>query len=157
MAWTKHSATKRVVREGKRPPQDKSGSVKAPRNEPKVQMERRERRKQKFRPGTKVLMEICKFLKLTELLIPKIAFYRLTKEILQKEQCWLKSQASAMLALHEAAEIYLIWLFEDSNLCTIHVKHITMMPKDMQLACQIGRRCWVRCYLEGCQSHLCCS
>ena len=85
MAQMKHSVTKRVVREGKRPPQDESGSGKVPRKEPKVQMERRERRKQKFRLGTKALREICKFQKSTELLMPKIAFYRLTKEILQKE------------------------------------------------------------------------
>ena len=79
--------------------------------------------------GTKALREIHKFQKLTELLIQKIVFYRLTREILQKEQCWLKIQASAMLDLHEAGEAYLVWLFKDSNLCTIHVKHITVMPR----------------------------
>ena len=43
-------------------------------------------------------------------------------------------QAGAVLALHEAAEAYLVCLFEDTNLCTIHAKYVTIMPKDMQLA-----------------------
>ena len=55
MAQMKHSVLKRVVREEKRPAQDKAGSGQVPRKEPKVQMERRERRRQKFRLGTKTL------------------------------------------------------------------------------------------------------
>ena len=41
------------------------------------------------------------------------------------------------MALQEACEAYLIWLFEDSNLCAIHTKRVTIMPKDIQLACCI--------------------
>ena len=68
-----------------------------------------------------------------ELLIPKLAFWRLAKDILQKENNWLRIQAGAVWALHEAVEAYLIRLLEDSNLCTIHAKQITIMPKDLQL------------------------
>ena len=73
-----------------------------------------------------------------ELLIPKIAFWRFIKKLLQKEYSWFQIQVGVVLALHEAAEAYLVCLFEDTNLCTICTKHITNMPKDMQLA----RRIW---------------
>ena len=46
----------------------------------------------------------------------------------------VKFKSVTMLAIHEAAKAYLICLFEDGNLCTIHAKHITIMPKDLQLA-----------------------
>lgn len=42
-----------------------------------------------------------------------------------------------MLALQEAAESHLVGLFEDANLCTIHAKRVTIMPKDLQLARRI--------------------
>ena len=68
------------------------------------------------------------------MLVPKMSFFRVVREILQKEQLWLKIQTSAVLALDEAAEAYLVCLFKDSNLCAIHAKCMTVMPKDMQLA-----------------------
>ena len=48
-----------------------------------------------------------------------------------------KSQSSAVMALQEAAEAYLVGLFEDTNLCAIHAKRVTIMPRDMQLARRI--------------------
>ena len=72
-----------------------------------------------------------------ELSIPKLAFLRLVHEIFQKEYSWYWIQAGTILTLHEAAESYLICLFEDTNLCAIHAKHVTIMPKDMKLACRI--------------------
>ena len=42
-----------------------------------------------------------------------------------------------MLAMQEAAEYYLVSLFEESNLCCIHAKRVTIMPKDIQLAHRI--------------------
>ena len=45
-----------------------------------------------------------------------------------------RMQSTTLLALHEAAEYYLVDLFEWTNLCAIHAKHVTIMPKDMQLA-----------------------
>ena len=72
-----------------------------------------------------------------ELLIPKAAFWRLVKEVLQEEYSWYQIQTGVVLALHEAVETYLVHLFEDSNLCAIHTKHVTIMPKDMQLARRI--------------------
>lgn len=49
----------------------------------------------------------------------------------------LRFQSAAIMALQEAAEAYLVGLFEDSNLCAIHAKRITIMPKDLQLARRI--------------------
>jgi histone H3 len=49
----------------------------------------------------------------------------------------LQFKSMAVLALQEASEAYLVGLFEDTNLCAIHAKHVTIMPKHMQLACRI--------------------
>jgi histone H3/H4 len=46
-------------------------------------------------------------------------------------------QGTAILALQEAAEAHLVGLFEDANLCAIHAKRVTIMPKDLQLARRI--------------------
>ena len=70
----------------------------------------------------------------TELLIRKLPFNRLVREITQDFKTDLHFQAQAIGALQEAAEAYLVGLFEDTNLCVIHAKHVTIMPKDLQLA-----------------------
>ena len=63
--------------------------------------------------------------------------FRLVREILQDfddKRSDLRVQSTALLALQEASEAYLVYLFEDTNLCAIHAKRVTIMPKDMQLA-----------------------
>ena len=85
----------------------------------------------------KALQEIQKFQKTAEPLIPKIAMFYLVREILQKEWSWLHIQASAVLAIHEATEAYLVHLMEDTNLCAIHAKCDTILPKVLQLARRI--------------------
>ncbi|MCO5561565.1 hypothetical protein L7F22_015185 [Adiantum nelumboides] len=91
----------------------------------------------RFRPGTVALREIRKYQKSTELLIRKLPFQRLVREIAQDFKTDLRFQSSAVLALQEAAEAYLVGLFEDTNLCAIHAKRVTIMPKDIQLARRI--------------------
>ena len=91
----------------------------------------------RYRPGTVALREIRKYQKSTELLMRKLPFQRLVREIAQDFQVDLRWQGSAILALQEAAEAYLVGLFEDSNLCAIHAKRVTIMPKDVQLARRI--------------------
>ena len=91
----------------------------------------------RFRPGTVALREIRRYQKSTELLIRKLPFQRLVREIAQDFKTDLRFQASSILALQEACEAYLTGLFEDSNLCGIHAKRITVMPKDIQLARRI--------------------
>mmetsp|Transcript_11562 Transcript_11562/g.13135 ORF Transcript_11562/g.13135 Transcript_11562/m.13135 type:complete len:141 (-) Transcript_11562:33-455(-) len=91
----------------------------------------------KFRPGTVALREIRKFQKSTDLLIRKLPFQRLVREIAQDYKADLRFQSQAVLALQEAAEAYMVSLFEDTNLCAIHAKRVTIMPKDIQLARRI--------------------
>merc|ERR1712091_137545 len=91
----------------------------------------------RFRPGTVALREIRRFQKSTELLIRKLPFQRLVREIASEFKNDLRFQSSAVLALREAAEAYMVGLFEDTNLCAIHAKRVTIMPKDMQLARRI--------------------
>jgi histone H3 len=91
----------------------------------------------RYRPGTVALREIRKYQKSTELLIRKLPFQRLVREIAQDFKTDLRFQSSAVLALQEASEAYLVGLFEDTNLCAIHAKRVTIMPKDIQLARRI--------------------
>jgi histone H3 len=91
----------------------------------------------RYRPGTVALREIRKYQKSTELLIRKLPFQRLVREITRDMRGDFRYQSSAILALQEAAEAYLIGLFEDTNLCAIHAKRVTIMPKDMWLARRI--------------------
>lgn len=91
----------------------------------------------RYRPGTVALREIRRYQKSTELLLRKLPFQRVVREIAQDFKTDLRFQSSAVLALQEAAEAYLIGLFEDTNLCAIHAKRVTIMPKDLQLARRI--------------------
>ncbi|KAE9586726.1 hypothetical protein Lal_00004940 [Lupinus albus] len=91
----------------------------------------------RFRPGTVALREIRKYQKSRDLLIQKLPFQRLVREIARDYKIDLRFQSHAVLALQEAAEAYLVGLFEDTNLCAIHAKRITIMSKDMQLARRI--------------------
>jgi histone H3 len=131
MARTKHTARKTPA--GKQPKKhlatkaakksaSASGALKKP---------------HRYRPGTVALREIRKYQKSTELLIRKLPFQRLVREIAQDYKNDLRFQSSAVLALQESAEAYLVGLFEDTNLCAIHAKRVTIMPKDMQLARRI--------------------
>lgn len=91
----------------------------------------------RYRPGTVALREIRRYQKSTELLIRKLPFQRLVREIAQDFKTDLRFQSSAVAALQEASEAYLVGLFEDTNLCAIHAKRVTIMPKDIQLARRI--------------------
>ena len=82
-----------------------------------------------FAVGTVALREIRRYQKSTELLIRKLPFQRLVREIAQDFKTDLRFQSSAVLALQEASEAYLVGLFEDTNLCAIHAKRVTIMPK----------------------------
>jgi histone H3 len=71
------------------------------------------------------------------LLIQMSPFQGLVQEIAQDFKEDLRFQSTAMLATQESAKAYLVGVLEDTNLCAIHDKHVTVMPKDMQLACRI--------------------
>ena len=82
-------------------------------------------------------MEIFRYQRSTELLIRKLPFQRLIREVAQDFKMDLRFQSSAIMALQEASEAFLVGLFEDTNLCAIHAKCVTIMPKDIQLAHRI--------------------
>ena len=94
----------------------------------------------RYRPGTVVLREIRRYQKSTEHLIRIAPFERLVWEIVQDTEhggIALRVSPAAVMALQEAVEVYLVLLFKDTNLYTIHAKRVTIMPKDMQLARRI--------------------
>jgi histone H3 len=99
--------------------------------------------KRRVRPGTLALREIRKYQRSTDLVLRKLPFQRLVKEITQttalasRSQHGVRFQSTALLALQEAAEAYLVGLFEDTNMCAIHAKRVTITPKDMMLALRI--------------------
>jgi histone H3 len=95
------------------------------------------RKPHRYRPGIVALREIRRYQKSTELLIRKAPFQRLVREIAKGIQFDCRFQSTAILALQEASEAYLVGLFQDTNLCALHAKHVTIMPKDMQLARRI--------------------
>ena len=92
----------------------------------------------RYRPGTVALREIRRYQKSTDLLVRRLPFQRLVREIsLDFKQPPLRFQSTSILALQEAAEAYHVGLYEDTNLCAIHAKRVTIMPKDIQLSRRI--------------------
>ena len=91
----------------------------------------------KWKPGTRALREIRFYQKSTMLLLCRIRFMRLIQEISQDFKTDLWYTAEAVYTIQSAAEAYLARLFDDTNLCAIHAKRVTVMPKDMQLARRI--------------------
>ena len=81
-----------------------------------------------YRPGTVALHEIQRYHKSTKLLVRKLPFQRLFGEIAQDLKTDLHFQANAIMALQEVSESYLVGLMEDTNLCPVLTKHVTIMP-----------------------------
>lgn len=91
----------------------------------------------RYKPGVVALREIRKYQKSTEMLIRKAPFARLVREIAQDFKPDIRFQSAAVLALQEAAEMFLVYLLSDANLCAIHAKRVTVMKKDMDLVRRI--------------------
>ena len=107
-----------------------TGPVKQPRHPPKGKI----RRKRRFRPGTVALRQIRKYQKSTELLIRKLPFQRLLREVVyEMKKKDYRFQSTAILAMQEAAEAFLVRMFEQCNHIAIHGKRVTVQPKDIQL------------------------
>ncbi|KAJ6092151.1 hypothetical protein N7467_004120 [Penicillium canescens] len=99
-------------------------------------------RRRRYKPGTKALKEIRQYQRGYELLIAKLPFARLVREVAldllpADVGAELRWQSHAIQALQEAAEAFLVHLFEDTNLCALHAKRVTIMQKDIQLARRI--------------------
>ncbi len=105
------------------------------------------KKRARFRPGTVALREIRRYQRTTELLIRKCPFARLVREIIQDIQLGnpnavVRFQSSALMALQEATEAYVIRLFEDAHLCALHAKRVTVMFNDIKLAMRIRGEKW---------------
>ena len=132
----KTTAKKKAAEHAAQAGKPKKSGVKAPKGGVK--------KRYRYRPGTVALKQIRQYQKSTELLIRKLPFQRLVREIacdqdvITSPLCGkVRFQSAAIMALQEASEAYLVGLFEDSNLCAIHAKRVTIMPKDIQLARRI--------------------
>jgi histone H3 len=134
MARTKQTA--RILSTGGKEPRKFLAAKAARKSAPATGGVKKVRR---FRPGTVALREIRRYQKSTELLIRKRPFQMLVREIAANICTNLRFQSTALLALQEAAEAYLVGLMEDTNMCAIHAKRVTILPKDMQLARRIRR------------------
>ena len=102
-----------------------------------ARMQGRQVKPQRYRAGTVALQDIRHFQKTSALLIRKLPFQRLVSKIAQDFKTDLRFQSVAILCLQEAAEAYLVRLFDDANLCAIHARRVTIMPKDLLLARRI--------------------
>lgn len=97
----------------------------------------------RFRPGTRALLEIRKYQRSTDLLLSKAAFERVVRETAQLYAFDLRWQPLAIQALQHAAEALLVQVFEDANLCAIHARRVTVLPKDIHLARRIRGQSWI--------------
>ena len=134
MARTKQTARKTT---GGKTPRKSLGAKAARKAIPSLQDSQGAKKQHRFRPGTVALREIRKYQKSTDLLIRKLPFQRLVREIASGFRGDLRFQSSAIAALQEASEAYLVGLFEDTNLCAIHANRVTIMERDVQLAQRI--------------------
>ena len=95
------------------------------------------------RPGIQALREIRRYQKSTELLLRKAPFQRLIRSVCADIREKLggakqyRIQGLCVKALQEASEAYLVALLEESNMCTVHGKRVTLMPKDITFALRI--------------------
>ena len=139
MAWTKQTARHST---GGKAPWFQLATKAAWRSAPALGGDKKPHR---YRPGTVALCKIRRYQKSTALLIRKVPFQRLAREVLQdlnKPGSYphfnaTRFQATSLLAIQESVEAFSVGMFEDINLCAIHARRVTIMPKDMQLALRI--------------------
>jgi histone H3/H4 len=116
-----------------------SGESPLPRASKSSRRQPEERKKRRFRPGTRVLQEIRKLQQTTHTLVPRVHFSRIVRDVAHSlvggtDYRWA---SEALEAMQTAAEAYLVGLFEDANLCAMHAKRVTIQVKDILLAQRI--------------------
>jgi len=92
------------------------------------------KRPRRFRPGTVALREIRRYQRSTDLLLRKRPFGRLVRELAAWYRLDLRFQPAALGALQEAAEAYMVGLFEDTQLCALHARRVMITTRDLHLA-----------------------
>jgi histone H3 len=103
----------------------------------KTEEKNSEKKIRRYRPQSHALREIRMYRRSTDLLIKKLPFQRLVREIAQGIKSETRFQSAALEALQEATEAYLVGLFEDTNMCAAHAGRVTIMTRDMLLARRI--------------------
>lgn len=138
MARTKQVGVKRAVAE-KRPRLFLATKGAELARQHNLQQKMTQPKPHRYRPGTMALFEIRRYQRSSNLLLRKRPFQRLVKEIAQEvsRNPDIRMQSAAVMALQEAAEMYLVGLFADTNLCALHAGRTTIMVKDMMLARRI--------------------
>jgi histone H3 len=126
MARTKDTAVKKATKKASK----KVGKKKSAKSSNSSGVKKTHR----FRPGTVALREIRRYQKGTELLLRKAPFQRLVREVAAAHKDGLRFQASAVAAIQEATESYVVSLLSDTNLCALHARRVTIMPRDVHLA-----------------------
>ena len=135
MARTKHLP----VKSHKRSKKERKEGEKNPETDPKLPAElvKKIKKKHRFRSGTVAIRQIRKYQKSTELLIKKLPFQRVVRDIAQDFKDKIRFRRPALQALQEAAEIYLVGLFEDAVLLSSHADRVTINTDDLRLARRI--------------------
>lgn len=97
--------------------------------------------KPRHKSGELALKEIKRLQNSSKLQIPRFSLHRLVREITEsfKPEGGIRYQAAALAAIHEAVEAYLVQFFEDSYLCTLHAKRVTLFVADMNLCRRLQR------------------
>ncbi|KAF1931058.1 histone-fold-containing protein, partial [Didymella exigua CBS 183.55] len=98
------------------------------------------KKKRRYKPGTIALREIRRYQKDCELLLRKLPFQRLCRELAASVKSDLRFQATAIHALQEATEAFVIGHLEDCQLNAIHGKRVTIQQKDSKLALHYKRK-----------------
>ena len=97
-------------------------------------------KKLRYKAGTVALKEIRRYQNSTDLLIRKLPFQRFVRNIAQQYKADARFQAPALACLHEAVESFLSGVFEDANLCAVHSRRVTVLPRDLQLVSKLRGR-----------------
>jgi histone H3 len=97
-------------------------------------------KKKSIKPGVMALREIRKYQNSTEFLIKRMPFQRLVREYAVRFMKDVRFQGTAIDAIQEASEAFLVNLFDDTNQLAIHAKRVTIMPKDMKLADMLRKK-----------------
>lgn len=95
------------------------------------------KRQHRWRPGTVALREVRKYQQSTDMLIQRAPFRRLVREIVSTFKDTIRMSSSALEAIQEATEGYIVNVLNDANLCTIHAKRVTLFTKDLHLALRL--------------------
>lgn len=96
-------------------------------------------KRRRFRPGAVALREIREYRKGTGLCLRKLPFQKVVREISQKVGPQYRWQSTAVMALQEAAEAWIIGMFEEANFIKHFAKRVTVLPKDLQIAQRVRR------------------